>query len=260
MTNSINKYKRANLSDWLVGNLRLTLFTTPYDFSLERTYWQSLMGQPAEKRTISAKTLVINEEGPFENGMLKFGSNPTRIDWILVSDPTRGGGEEKPSLFVGSLESVKESFVKLMLEWLPSSPPLHRMAFGVVLHLPVNNREEGYRRIAPYMDSVKLDAEGSSDFLYQINRPRKSLAVDIPDFKINRLSQWSVVSSTPLQIEIGSDQITAGKGKEEYTCCLALDINTPLGFEGQLPSVKAPEIFKELVDLGMEIVREGDIP
>ncbi len=259
MTNLINKHKRANLSDWVVENLRLTLFTVPHDFSLDRTYWQDLLGQPAEKRTTSPKNLLINEEGPFENGILRFGSNPTRIDWILVGDP-RGEGNKEPSFFIGSLDGVKESFVKLMLQWLPHSPPSNRMAFGAFLHLPVNNREEGYRTIAPYLGSVKLDAEGSSEFLYQINRPREFHVAGVNNFKINRLTRWSVTESVPLQIGIERDKITASKGEKEYSCRLELDINTPPDLEGELPQGKVMEIFKELVDLGMEIIREGDIP
>ena len=160
----------------------------------------------------------------------------------------------------GSLESALNSFVKLMMEWLPPSRQSKRLAFGAILHLPANNREDGYRTLAPYLESMKLDPAGSSDFSYQINRPRESLTLDIPDFTINRLTRWSVSSFTPMQIELSPEKISTFKAKEEYFCRLELDINTLAKFENELPKQKMTALFEELVNLGREIVREGDIP
>jgi hypothetical protein len=43
-------------------------------------------------------------------------------------------------------------------------------------------------------------------------------------------------------------------------CCIELDINTSPDYQEDLPKEKLPQIFRELVDLGKEIVKEGDIP
>jgi hypothetical protein len=262
MTNSVDqikKTKRAELSNWLVENLRVTLFTFPEEFSLDRSYWHDLFKQPAEKKTVISRDLLIQESGPFEDAILKFGSNPTRIDWILTCNPDIA--REKSSLpVIGPLENVKNSFVKLMLQWFPHSPRLKRLAFGAVLHILVDSREDGYRTLASYLKSVKLDPIRSSDLSYQINRPRKSSTIDIPNFTINRLTRWSVASSAPMQVEFTPEGVSTITGKEVYSCRLELDINTSAKFEDELPKEKMPALFNELVDLGMEIVREGDIP
>lgn len=254
-----NISRRVDPSSWLVENLRVTLFTFPEEFSLDKSYWQDLVGQPPEKRVISPKNLQISEEGRLESAVLKFGSNPTRIDWVLTFSPNLD--EEKNQLSViGPLGGILNMFTKLMRPWLSNSPRSSRLAFGAVLHLPVDNREEGYRKLAPYLEAIKLDPIGSSDFSYQINRPRNSSTIEIPNFKINRLTRWSVVALTPIQIEFSPEKVSTITAKEEYYCRLELDINTLVKFEGELPKEKIPALFNELVDMGMEIVKEGDIP
>jgi hypothetical protein len=40
---------------------------------------------------------------------------------------------------------------------------------------------------------------------------------------------------------------------------LDLDINTTADFSSELPSEQLPKIFRELIELGREIAREGDV-
>ena len=56
-------------------------------------------------------------------------------------------------------------------------------------HLVHLARELGYRELGRFLPAVRLD-EDSSDFSYQINRPRRSTV--IPELSVNRLSKWSV--------------------------------------------------------------------
>jgi hypothetical protein len=254
------KSKLANLSDWQVENLRVTIFTFPETFSLEHSHFKDLFHQPAEKTTTNAKNLQIIEEGPFENGILRCISTPTRIDWVLTFNPDNIGDEKNLPPMIGPLESIMGSFVKLMLPWLTHSPKSNRLAFGAVLNLPVNSREDGYQTLAPYLKSVKLDPKGSSDFLYQINRTRLSSTIGIPGFSINRLTRWSVSKSTPMQLEISQEKISTIAGGDQHSCRLELDINTMAQHNRELPQDRMASLFKELVDLGMEIVGNGDIP
>ena len=86
-----------------------------------------------------------------------------------------------------------DEFVTLMSRWLEfdTGPSLRRLAFGAVLLHPAENRVEGYRKIQPYLQHVTMQPEESSDFLYQINRPREA-EVAISGLQINRVSKWSV--------------------------------------------------------------------
>ena len=82
---------------------------------------------------------------------------------------------------------------------------ISRLAFGTVAICPTSSRESGYRELSPYLPTFQLDAEGSSDFSYQINRPRQ-IAVDKKSCKVNRLGRWSVsaVRSVQMMLSEGS--------------------------------------------------------
>jgi hypothetical protein len=48
--------------------------------------------------------------------------------------------------------------------------------------------------------------------------------------------------------------------QEHFACCLELDINTAQDFREELTCEQLAQVFQELVELGQEIVGEGDIP
>jgi len=123
--------------------------------------------------------------------------------------------------------------------------------------LPVDDRPSGYRKLGSYLPGIQIDPEGSSDFLYQINRPRKA-RLNIPSLRINRLSNWSV-SRIDIGGQFGAQTIEL-PGLEQYACRLELDINTAPDFQEILVREQLRSTFEELVDLGKEIAARGDIP
>jgi len=162
---------------------------------------------------------------------------------------------------IGPVREALDIFSPLMRRWfeLESCPPVQRLAFGAILRQPVNDQQSGYRQISAYLPFVKLDAENSSDFSYQINRPRVSTS-GFAELKINRLSKWSVVAGQSIQFAVGLTSARYLPGRAYFACHLEVDINTAAEFQGELPRDQLPQIFQELVDLGIEIAREGDIP
>ncbi len=258
MVESSNNSKQMNFPKWLVENLRLTVFTFPEDFSIDRSYWNDLFKQAAENRNVTSKLLRINEYGPFQNAMLSVASDPMRVDWIFSSNPI---AQESPWSVIGPLESTLNSFQKLMKEWLSRPPRMKRLAFGAILRLPVDSHEMGSQTLSPYLKSLKLDSTNSRNVLYQINRIRKSNTINLSNFFINRLSRWLVEETLPIQIGIGLGNIQTIKSEKSFYCCrLDLDISTSEVFNDELPQDKIQDLFQELVVLGLEIVKEGDIP
>jgi hypothetical protein len=148
-----------------------------------------------------------------------------------------------------------------MARWFELSPSLDRLAFGAAALIPVQSRLEGYLLLAAYLPAVKLDAEGSSDFMYRINRPRMS-KLNIENLRINRLSTWAVIKMQYQQFRLAShaQQVKTIQGETLFADRVELDINTSPEFGGQLPKQRYPEIFNELQDLGSEILQEGDRP
>ena len=149
-----------------------------------------------------------------------------------------------------------------MTRWFNSSgcPPIQRLAFGAVLLQPVDNQQKGYRQLAAYLPSLQLALEGATDFFYQINRARPSHS-GVPNLKINRLSKWSVYSWAMAEAEVSLAPETRFRVRQKGAACrLELDINTHPDFLGDLPQEQLSHIFEELLSLGQEIAREGDIP
>jgi len=137
-----------------------------------------------------------------------------------------------------------------------SGVPLTRLAFGVVMSFPVKDREQGYKALAKLLP-LPIDAEGSSDLFYQINRPRR-VAVGSEEYSINRLSKWMVAQLSGLLLQ--------GAGAESFALLptfvvkVELDINTTPASDRRFDSGKAAQMLECLEELAKEISTRGDIP
>lgn len=251
---------RLSLTAWQVETLRLTAFPSPAAQVTEPTWWTDLVGEPPETRILHPRKGGWQEKGPFKGGKLVLRVQPNRIDWLFT--PVNDQEQEVESFpTIGSFPESLDVFLPLMVRWfdLETCPPVQRLAFGAVLLQPVEDRQAGYRQISPYLPSVQLDPEGSSDFSYRINRPRDSSS-GIIGLRINRLSRWSVATWRAAEFSVGPALVGYFPGEEHYACRLELDINTVPDFQGELHREQLPQIFEELVDVGKEIATEGDIP
>ena len=162
---------------------------------------------------------------------------------------------------LGLLSEASESFNELIQKWfvVDNFPTLQRVAFGALVIQPVEDRKTGYERISKYLiNSVKLDPESSSDFLYQINRPRDS-KLNFPELKINRLTKWSVQTYKHIGVAVGEESKTVYESEESFACRLELDINTMVNIKNRFNSNDSKNLFNELANLGLEIAEKGDI-
>jgi hypothetical protein len=248
--------KRPDIAEWQAESLRLTAFLSPSAQIHEQDWWKALTGELSDRKTSEPRTGIQQEEGRFKDdkvdGKLFLMIQPTRIDWQLVPLDSPELGFPTMGSFLDSVDS----FLALMLRWLETAPPIQRLAFGASLFQLVNNSQEGYKRLSTYLH-FNLD-EDSSDFFYQINRPRKSSSIRTSDLTINRLSKWSI--SLLASLAFSPNQLAQYIVKPaQFAVRLELDINTAGDFSDELPSEQLPQIFRELVELGQEIVTEGDV-
>jgi hypothetical protein len=247
--------KNSNIVDWGVETIRVTGF--PISTSTGDTeWWGKLISESPETKISRPKEGIYRDEGPFENGKLVLSVQPMRIDWLYTVNIQES--EVLPVL--GSFHVVQDHFLDIVRRWLKICNPIKRLAFGVILVHPVASREEGYKAISHYLPNVQLDVVNSSDFLYQINRPRISQTSDVPII-INRLSKWLVAKVQRLHIDLSvaekvSPSILPYEGL--HACRLELDINTSPEVD-QLPGEKMVPLFDELVSLAREIAEKGDI-
>ena len=248
-------------SAWEVNTLRLTAFPDPvFEFD-HSSWWTDVAREPADTRVIEPKKAKHRDEGPVEDGKLVLEVQRGRIDWLFHAPEPDPEMDRIPSM--GELPQVLETFCELMSRWFEVNecPTVTRLAFGTVLLYPVDDRETGYRQLAPYLPSVRLDPAGSSDFSYQINRSRDSIS-GIAGLRINRLSRWSVsrFGRISLLLRPTVAELRSVPVQDHFACRLELDINTCVDYYKALGQEQLPRVFQELVDLGREIVANGDIP
>jgi len=243
---------------WYADNLRLTAFPSPSSQFNVAGQWEQVVGHAPDSQTIQPARGIVEETGKFNDGQLQLTAQPVRIDWNYVI-----GNFSDPGLPPSNIEApfvvALGSFLQVAERWLPVGPSLRRLAFGAVLLRPVSDRVAGYQGLIPYLQEyVRISPERSSDFSYQINRPRRF--DDELKIKINRLSKWSVG-----QAQVAQFALTPGTtpyvsvGQATTSIRLELDINTDAEFQGDLPPQRLPELFRELVNQGNEIAERGDV-
>lgn len=246
-------------SDWRTEMLRFTVFPSPKESIGEVPWWAELVGQPPETKVLQPRLGVQKHEGPFAGGKLILNTKFGRIDWLFAA--AQGPDiEEEGFSTVGYLPDSLDTFGALMLRWLDleTSPVPIRLALGCIVVQPVGDREAGYRRLETYLHSVELSPGDSSDFLYQINRPRRSTS-GIKGLQVNRLSKWSVARLRGGVVAVRPDSAHLMPGPECFACRLELDINTAADYQHELPRETLAKVFEELVDLTREIAQRGDV-
>lgn len=250
-----------DISCWHVQTLRVTAFPSPSATISQPKWWSELLGTEPEVRNLRPARGELIENGPFDKGALTLQVFPIRIDWNLTVNP-QAHLDDLPIPHLGILPEIGEKFIKLMSEWLAhaSAPPLQRLAFGAILHQYVDGREQGYGLLSKYLPDIRLSPE-STDFLYQINRPRKSTVAGMETHTINRLSKWSCVAMHRTLVQYLPDGSTNSSllGEANYACNLELDISTSADFKGELPQQGLAQIVREHYNWGVEMASKGDI-
>lgn len=245
------------LSNWQVHVLRCTAFYTPDETFDISGWWAEVTGDLPETETKKLKDGISIEEGPFKDGKLILAKSPVAID-LRLQLPDKLPNEVNGIPTIGSFEELYPQFVSLVkkLFCVTTFPLVKRLAFGSVINLPSTDQQEGYGQLSNYIKNVTIDPVKSRDFRYQINHRRTS-KTGINGLEINRLNTWSVASYHTIVSPIPKIEMTTTETR--YACRLEIDINTCQEFQNKLPKEKLGEIFDELVNMGKEIISQGDI-
>ena len=188
----------AFATKWKIKQLRGTAFTLLASEASEKaSWWEDTLGEKPEEESSRPREATMRQWSMVDDQRLTLQSQPDRADWLLEHPPESEGAISP---------STSEWFWGTVRKWLASSPPVQRLAMGAILHRPVPDHVSGYADLADFLSTVTIDAEHSSDFSYQINRPRESLHK--PDVRINRISKWSVTRfetiTGSIAVDIGS--------------------------------------------------------
>src|SRR5262245_57751038 len=124
---------------WLSEVFRLTVFfLTPGKIDTSN-WWQSVTGELPEVRNSQPKIGISQEEDEYKGGRLALTTQTDRADWLFF--PSFDKELNIPEF--GHLKAYNSSinlFTKIVTDWFKISPPLWRIAFGMILHHPVPDR------------------------------------------------------------------------------------------------------------------------
>lgn len=248
---------------WQVESLRFTLFPQPSPEFPLLSWWNNLFDQPPQTENRDRRTSTSQLLGVTENRQVFLGSTPIRIDFVIsaasnqVGEPSIGGGD---FMLIGDYTSVQSSFLPLVHKLLNADgfPQIYRLAYGAALLIPVEKRLEGYKLLQGFLQTVKVDPDHTSDFLYQINRPVQLQAKSGTALSINRLSKWSVVLNNTAFLDFQKERNFSVTVPGKHALRLELDINTVLTEESFLNKDNIPFIIDELFKEATEIAKNGD--
>ena len=197
---------------------------------------------------------VKYQKGTFANYNLTIISLTDQIDLVL-------SGEQIPSApntnKVSSLSSTLEPFLDVVSLWLNICPLITRLAFGASLIMQSSDKDASLKKLLQFLPDLHLNSSEVSDLVYQINRPRDSKSW--PAVKINRLSTWSMPKANVIKMTEDALEPKLSSEQKQRVCKLDLDINTAYVKSG-IPKCSICSIFQELVKLGREIAKDGDLP
>ena len=246
---------RAPEKDWQVERLRLTLFHASTNEVNANGWWQQVVGEAPESSVSKPRSGERIEIGTTNEAQLLLHAQRQlgRLDWVMQAVDIYDG----PAIV---LPDGIEAFRSLMTAFLglQGLPTAIRVAVGVIALLPTSDVGNGYQTLSDYLN-FDIDRATSRDFLYQINRRRKSVV--LPECEVNRLMKWSVGLHGQQAFAVGEEGLIALAGLDgvDTFCRAELDINT-VPFDGRNISASELEpMFSELLEMAREILREGDV-
>lgn len=221
---------------------------------LDQTLWQTITDEQPESITNQPRLGLLREEGKAFGGQCIVEQRRDRVD-VVFAHATEDVFSPFPTL-EGTYEEAVREFSRFTTKWLQKpTVGITRIAFGAVALIPQPDRETGYRQLSTLLRCAP--DPGATDFLYQINRRRKSSV--LPGVEVNRLSKWSVSWHRMTTLPLPPAIAIAATADSRFACRVELDMNTAPGYEGELTHPAIVAHFQELMDLAREILERGDI-
>ncbi len=249
--------QRAPLNEWNVEGMRLSLFASS-PVKPQPGAWNAVTGEQPQMTANQAMAGLVQEQGSIANGTVALITQQTleRLDCIFAPTLQNPGFGSGPPAILGSPSEALDVYSRLMTKLVASlSFPCKRIAVGLAFRLPVANKEEGYQRLASYLANAPDPT--AFDFAYQINRRRQSKG---PSVHINRLSKWAVQAYQTVLVNPMNPVAQVPVDDLRHACRLELDINTAAERTQPFPAKELEGLFKESMELAVEIVEKGDIP
>lgn len=254
---------RNNMADWSVQLLRLTVFFHGAGPIEPGDWWLKIVGEAPEVVNARPKQNQILIENAYGLGRLTLVVNPFRADWLYQVSSVDEDATDSDDIItsLGKLKSALDTFSDIVQKYFSfaSCPPASRIALGAIMNIPSLDRHEAYKTLSEFLPFIHLD-ENSSDFLYQINRHRRTQVGELA-LKINRLSKWSAKVKSVENFVFGPTSIVRSTSEiKSMGSQLELDMSTQEDFSDAMDGKMQQELFSTLEGMALEIAEKGDIP
>lgn len=243
-------------TDWQVDTSRISVFPEDNVRTSPSRIWDQFIGEEPDSVQFEQSRLNARQK-KYGNRTIALVKQQAQIDWQFPIVPDKSTSQQGLPNW-GSLPDEVNAILEFAKKWLICTEimPVNRLAFGATLLTPTVDEATAYEKLQMLFPSI--DPENVSDFSYQINRRRSSKTTK--GLKINRLSRWNIAT---LERTVSTLDPIADIGENRpdrlYSVRVELDINTGSNIGYTLPSESLVANFEELVDMGLEIAREGDI-
>ena len=254
----------TDVSDWEAETLRITGFVAPEAIP-EVPTWQDFTNGTPDRMVRDPKTSIVEEAGKWDDVWLVVRRQYKRIDLLIVPIPQELSDEGPAALqTIGKLDE-KAELLKRMMTTLTNKfiGDISRIALGAVLLQAVDNEDAGNSVLSQYLKNLEcINEPGITDLLYQVNRPRNEMINDT-QYKLNRVSKWSVQSSAQIMLVVNNGIPQAVAGLPEILtkhARLEFDLSTDMNTTSYLPREHLDAMIVRLIQLGQEIASNGDVP
>ena len=251
----------VDFGQWSVEHIRLTVIHPQGVQTSE--LWELLMGVRPESIEERPREALIQQQGEVDGNRLLLITHAERFDWTFVPNPTVNLGANTTSALTAPVLIDPDQAVRKLQEALdislPSVRQVNRLAFGALLGQEVANQAEGMSQFSKYLPRLGLEEQGVSDFVYQVNRRRRSSHV--PHAQVNRVARWSLDQVITGEVRIGIMPAQAPQlippSEPRFINKLLLDINTAPD-NNAIAAERMPGLLVELINLACKVATEGD--
>ena len=248
-----------DFGDWDVESLRLSIFhPATYESSYSADLWERVTGQQVDSIDSRPRNRTIRAVGSVEGDSLILVHQDGRIDWTLqpAVGPTPQPSNEVVVAKIGSVRRVLPLFQNAVGYSLEAITSVNRIAFAPNLIREVADENVGLEQLSEFLPHLNLTSGHAGDFIYQINRIRRSET--IRHAYINRIAKWSLELVGGISFRVGpTGQPDVMSASPKQVRRLMLDVNTTQA-TSTMAKERIPGLFEELVSLAREIAIEGD--
>lgn len=246
-----------DVAPWGIENVRLSVFHPGR--VLETALWETAIGSRPESINVRPNEQILQEEGNAYGNRLMLVAQNSRLDWQFSGSPP---GTEPPVsgspltlVDVGQVESTVQKALEVSMREVRQ---VDRLAFGAGFVRTAANELEGSMQLSAFLPFIGSEQQVGSDFIYQVNRRRRSLTV--PHVSINRIARWSLGQHIVGTLQFGP---SAPPNISTTAAQLVSKLNVDINSDPRSSAVsldKMADLLDEFIELAHEIATEGDVP